>query len=217
MYLSGLLQAIAGLAHADVEHQLGHADFPHGVGGLLVVLRGRRQAKCKLSGKIRGWAHSGKPGGHKASQAGRPGADSSKKTARGLPPSCLTTGDAQSPEDWARDRCRSPLHAKTCSGWPVGRMRLVASWALLAALLVSQHSRRHSSFSRVQRFATPLACLALIAAPFSRARFGCTRLAALASLTALQCRLQCAPLRLRASSCWPALRAGPFCNSNGER
>jgi hypothetical protein len=43
-HLGCLLQAIAGLASADVEHQLRHADFPHGVGRLLVALRGGQRS-----------------------------------------------------------------------------------------------------------------------------------------------------------------------------
>jgi hypothetical protein len=38
-HLGSLLQAIARLSHAAVQHQLGHADFPHGVRCLLVGLR----------------------------------------------------------------------------------------------------------------------------------------------------------------------------------
>ena len=36
-HLGGLLQAVSRLAHADVQHQLGDADLPHGVGCLLLV------------------------------------------------------------------------------------------------------------------------------------------------------------------------------------
>ena len=36
-HLGGLLQAVSGLAHADVKHQLGDTDLPHGVGCLLLV------------------------------------------------------------------------------------------------------------------------------------------------------------------------------------
>lgn len=37
--LGSLLQAITGLSNTDVEHQLGHADFPHGVPCLGLVLQ----------------------------------------------------------------------------------------------------------------------------------------------------------------------------------
>ena len=38
-HLCGLLQTIARLSNTDVEHQLRHADLPHGVGYLFLVLR----------------------------------------------------------------------------------------------------------------------------------------------------------------------------------
>lgn len=38
-HLCSLLQAITRLSNADVEHQLGHADFPHGVSCLGIVLQ----------------------------------------------------------------------------------------------------------------------------------------------------------------------------------
>lgn len=44
-HLGRLLQTIARLAHADVEHQLRHPDLPHGVAGLLVGL-------CSMQGWV---------------------------------------------------------------------------------------------------------------------------------------------------------------------
>ncbi len=65
-HLGRLLQPVPGLPHGDVEHQLGHADVPHGVGGLVPLrcegVRGR--------GRVRGPSTRAQPAGRAVLHAG---------------------------------------------------------------------------------------------------------------------------------------------------
>lgn len=48
-YLGGLLQTVTRLADAAVDDELGDADFPHGVGELLLVLRKDERERRRAS------------------------------------------------------------------------------------------------------------------------------------------------------------------------